>query len=438
GELRAGLRLAAERLDDIADRVVVEADLPARPAITWQPDPARGRLAALPPLARAEGEHALALVARVHEDLAGLLAVVHSLGDERDAGLPAAIAPPGGAAAAADALSWHEALKSSLALDSVVLRHALRVATVALASVVVIRALHLQRGYWASLTAILLLQPYLPATITRGLQRVGGTIAGGVLATLIAAVIHDPLGIAVIAILGAGVSASMLQLNYGLYALFLTPTFVLLAEVHARDSHLVELRITNTLLGAGLAVIGALVLWPVREQTQTADGLAGALDAAAGYLRAIFHAVTSHAPPHSTQIIAARRAAGRAFNHADLSLDRLVAEGPPPGVIEPRMAVITMTRRLAASLSAFGSARHVSDLGSGGPSLEAIATDAEAYLRAAATALRDRAAAPVYARHAALAEQLPALLAARVTRIDLQLSIIAEAVTRTLTAEATA
>src|SRR6185295_12651342 len=141
-----------------------------------------------------------------------------------------------------------DALRSSLSGDSAVARHALRVALVALLSVIVTRALGLQRGYWATLTAVLLLQPYLPATLTRGVQRVAGTIAGGMLATAIAALVHNPLGIAIVAIVFAGVCAAVIQLNYGLFALFLTPTFVLLAEVHAPDTHLVALRITNTLL----------------------------------------------------------------------------------------------------------------------------------------------------------------------------------------------
>ncbi|HET9620320.1 MAG TPA: FUSC family protein, partial [Kofleriaceae bacterium] len=451
--LRAGLEAAAARLDDIADRVVVEQPLPALPALAWNGSEARARLDGLSALARAEAEHALALIARIHDDVAAALSVVESLDDERDrtpsvsaahslsqplpvdlVALASAAPAPVPSVQVADSLPWNEALRASLALDSVVLRHALRVATVALAAVLVTRALDLQRGYWASLTAVLLLQPYLPATITRGLQRVGGTIAGGVIATVIAAIVHDPLGIAIISITLAGVSAAVIQLNYGLYALFLTPTFVLLAEVHARDGHLVQLRITNTLLGAGLAVIGALLLWPSRESTRTGDRLADALDAGAGYLHEVLAAAASHAPAHAPAELEARRAAGRAFNHADLSLDRLVAEGPPPKLLEPQMAVVTMIRRLTASLSAFASARTASDPDAATPVLGAIRRDAETFLHAAAAALRDDGAPapPAYQRHDALVGALPPLLAARVLRVDLQLSIIAEAVSRTL------
>jgi len=312
-----------------------------------------------------------------------------------------------------------------------VLRHAVRVALVVLAAMAATRALHLERAYWATLTAVLLLQPYLPATLTRGLQRVGGTILGGLIAAAITAIVRDPLGIAIAAIGFAAISAAVLQLNYGLYALFLTPTFVLLAEVHARDTHLVELRIVNTLLGAGLAVAGALLLWPTRESARAADRLADALDGAAGYLREVFRAVTAHAPARSAVVIEARRRAGRALNNADLSLDRLAAEGPPPEILESHMALATMTRRLAATLSAFGTARHVVDPGAAATELAAIGDDADRFLHAAAGALRSGSPPPAYQRHEAAAAALPELLAARINRIDLQLSIIADAATRT-------
>src|SRR6185295_2219073 len=92
------------------------------------------------------------------------------------------------------------------------------------------------------------------------------------------------------------------DLNYGLYALFLTPTFVLLAEVHARDTHLVEIRIANTLLGAGLAVAGALLMWPSRESTRTGDRLADALDGAAAYLHEVFATVATNAPARAASV----------------------------------------------------------------------------------------------------------------------------------------
>jgi uncharacterized membrane protein YccC len=210
----------------------------------------------------------------------------------------------------------------------------------------------------------------------------------------------------------------------------LTPTFILLAEVHARDTHLIELRIVNTLLGAGLALAGAVLLWPSRESTRTADRLADALDAAAGYAREVFGAVAGQAPARAAAVIAARRRAGRALNNADLSLDRLAAEGPPPEVLESHMTLATMTRRLAATLSAFATARHVAGPGAAAGALAATGAEVERSLRGVAEALRSSTPPPAYQRREAI-PGVPELLAARFARIDLQLAIIAEAAART-------
>jgi uncharacterized membrane protein YccC len=405
-------------------------------------------LAALDPLARAEVEQALSLIRRIHEDIAAIGGAVDSLASDGDPapGLALPAAPPPGDAgwsarwsarwSAGWSARWSarlDALRGSFDRDSAVLRHAVRVALVVLVTMAVTRALHLERAYWATLTAVLLLQPYLPATITRGLQRVGGTILGGLIAAAITAIVRDPLGIAIAAFGFAAISAAVIQLNYGLYALFLTPTFILLAEVHARDTHLIELRIVNTLLGAALAVAGAVLLWPSREVTRTGDRLADALEAAGSYAREVFAAVARHAPARAAGVIAARRRAGRALNNADLSLDRLAAEGPPAEVLESYMTLATMTRRLAATLSAFATARHVADPGETAGALAATGTEVERFLHGAAEALRSATPPPAYQRRDA-APGAPELLAARLARIDLQLAIIAEAAARTAAA----
>ncbi|HEX3481392.1 MAG TPA: FUSC family protein [Kofleriaceae bacterium] len=435
GDLRAGLTIAGARLDEIADRLTVEDALPPLPPLARQPSDAVDPRLALDPLARAEVDHARSLIRRIFEDVAVIGGVVDSLASDGDPA-PALASSAVAGSAAAGGSRWAariDALRGSLDRDSAVLRHAVRVALVALAAMAVTRALHLERAYWATLTAVLLLQPYLPATITRGLQRVGGTILGGLIAAAITTIVRDPLGIAIAAFGFAAISAAVLQLNYGLYALFLTPTFILLAEVHARDTHLVELRVINTLLGAGLAVIGAIALWPSRESARAGDRLADALDAAAGYAREVFGAVAGQAPPRAAAVIAARRRAGRALNNADLSLDRLAAEGPPPQVLESHMALATMTRRLAATLSAFATARHVADPGDAAGALAATGADVERSLRGLAEVVRGERSTPAppsYQRREP-PPGVPELLAARLARIDLQLAIIAEAAART-------
>ena len=83
----------------------------------------------------------------------------------------------------------------------------------------------------------------------------------------------------------SGVSVALLPLNYAAFSVFLTPTFVLLAEASAGDWHLAGLRIVNTVIGGVLALAGSRLLWPSPEAARLPAYLAGMMRAMAGLLR---------------------------------------------------------------------------------------------------------------------------------------------------------
>ena len=71
------------------------------------------------------------------------------------------------------------------------LRHALRVATLTAAAVWLAAALGLRREYWITITIVIILQPYTGATTQKALQRVAGTVLGGIITAGLASVFHD-------------------------------------------------------------------------------------------------------------------------------------------------------------------------------------------------------------------------------------------------------
>ncbi|MEP6573459.1 MAG: FUSC family membrane protein, partial [Gemmatimonadota bacterium] len=72
-------------------------------------------------------------------------------------------------------------VRAVLAPDSVVLRYALRMAIVVTVAVLLTGAIGLKRGYWVTITIVIILQPYTGATTIKALQRVAGTVLGGLL-----------------------------------------------------------------------------------------------------------------------------------------------------------------------------------------------------------------------------------------------------------------
>jgi len=236
-------------------------------------------------------------------------------------------------------------LRAALSADSAIARHAARLGISSAIAVIVTRALHLHRGYWITLTVLIVLQPYTPETVKKGLQRIAGTVAGGILASLVVYFIRDEYALLVLASLLAAASVAVLQLNYALYAFFLTPTFVLLAEVSAGDFQLAKLRTLDTLIGGAIAFVCARALWPTSEERRFPGEMATALRAGCELLES-----SVDVPMRTARFDGARRQFGIAINNAEASFQRLLAEaGSAPVAMEPRMTLLLFTRRFAGS-----------------------------------------------------------------------------------------
>ncbi len=419
--IRDSLENLAAALDELADRVQVEARQPPPVTPAWDSSIGDAVLATLDGALRGVTEHALVIVARAHETRRLLAELVDSLVDDEER-VPAPLA-------VLDARpSFLEQLRAIFDLDSDTLRHGLRVCAAALLASTLANGLQLRYGYWVTMTVYLLLQPNRAATTTRAIQRVAGTVGGAAVAAAVTWAVRDQLVLMVIIVALAGVGASMILLNGLLFALFLTPTFVLLAEVHTQDFTLVELRVANTAIGGLLALAAGRLLWPTREDARFREHMAAALDAAARYVGAVATAVASSQRLGSREILETRRRFGLALNNAELALERVVAERPPAGRLEPRMAMVSFTRRLGGAVNAFGTARAVVAFAPHASRISAFAGAVRARLDELAAAVR-AGTAPGTAPRLDTSTGEP-LIDARLTRIGLQLEILGEAATR--------
>jgi uncharacterized membrane protein YccC len=113
-----------------------------------------------------------------------------------------------------------DAVRANWTWESVMMRHALRMAVVAGVDVVLIQTLHVPHGFWLAMTSIIVLQPYGSGTLRRGVQRVGGTIAGGVLAALLAASVHSEGGIIAVITVTSVLTLATYAVDYGWYCFF--------------------------------------------------------------------------------------------------------------------------------------------------------------------------------------------------------------------------
>jgi uncharacterized membrane protein YccC len=213
--------------------------------------------------------------------------------------------------------------------SSLVLRHAARVSLVCGFDVCLIQERHVGHGYWLILTSMIVLQPHVSGTLRKGLQRVGGTVGGGILAALMALVLHSQLVTGVVLFPFAMLALALLPVNYAAYAFFVTPAFVLAFLHHTGEWQLAFLRIANTIAGAAIAIAAMTVLFPSYERERIASYLRASLVANRRYLETLIAQWSATEPktePDSRDLPLARRATGLALNDMEESLERILAE----------------------------------------------------------------------------------------------------------------
>jgi len=179
--------------------------------------------------------------------------------------------------------------------SSPVLRHAVRVAVVAAIGEVLGRVLPFQHGYWAPMTAVMVMRPDFSQTYARGVARLAGTVLGVVVATGIIR-LADPSSwvCAGLAVLSIGGAYLLMRTGYAAMSTCVTGYVVfLLAMGGEAHTSTVEDRVVLTLVG-GLLALAAYAVFPTWQTVRLPDRLAAYVEAGGRYAAA---AVDAYAQP---------------------------------------------------------------------------------------------------------------------------------------------
>ncbi len=327
--------------------------------------------------------------------------------------------------------------RSVLSQDSLIVRFALRVAVVTTLAVALTELLELKRGYWVTITVIVILQPYTGVTLTRAVQRVLGTVLGGLLAAGLGASFHDPRAILVIATVFVACCVALLPVNYAAFSVFLTPTFVLLAEASAGDWSLAGTRVMNTLLGGGLALGGARFLWPSPERNRFPTYAAAALKANGAYLSGVSEQYDDRGESAGEVMRRLRRAVGLATVNAEESLQRALTEAHgDKRALAPALTVLAYTRRFTASVAALAISRHSATEPMGAALAPFCLAVIEALEDISNALLEGRPPRTLPALAAAPDIRVSPVVAARVERLSRQVATLHDAVARIVSSDA--
>ncbi|SOD73839.1 uncharacterized membrane protein YccC [Jatrophihabitans sp. GAS493] len=250
-------------------------------------------------------------------------------------------------------------LRANLDVRSPALRYAVRLGVLVPLTDILTRVGGFDRGYWISLTILVVLRPDFGATFQRSLQRVIGTLIGLLLASII---VHYLLGdgVAPLVVL-VGLCFFGMRLagpnNMGLSSVCLSALVVALLSIAGIPAHTTVLdRAVATVIGGAIALLASL-LFPTWERSQVPDRLAELMGAYREYLQTMVD-------PRAT---AAQRSAVRsrsrlARSNAEASLDRARSEPvDSQGVREVGGAVLANSHRLVHALTAIDATRRARD-----------------------------------------------------------------------------
>ncbi len=155
------------------------------------------------------------------------------------------------------------------------LPYALRLTAVLAISTEIYRQLAFQSGYWIPMTALLVLRPGLADTASRAIARTAGTVAGAFLSSTFLVYVHpNTIGLAALVLLFTWLSYSVVNVNYGLFSVFLTSYIVFLLSLdHLPGATVAHRRVVCTALGGAIALTVRLVVIRHRSQ-QDRDSVA--------------------------------------------------------------------------------------------------------------------------------------------------------------------
>ncbi len=185
-------------------------------------------------------------------------------------------------------------LKNNLSLNSIIFRHSLRVALVCLIGYLISKILPFgHHSYWILMTILVIMKPSFSLTKQRNLERLTGTLIGGIIGACILIFIKDQTALFILLLIFMVASYSFERLNYVVSVLFTTPyILILFSFLGANNFNIAQERIVDTFAGCIIAFIASYFLFPSWEYHQAKNFMREVLIANYHYLLKVADTLT--------------------------------------------------------------------------------------------------------------------------------------------------
>jgi len=185
-------------------------------------------------------------------------------------------------------------LWNNLNLSSVAFRHSIRVSIACIVGYIITQVFSYGvHSYWILLTIAFIIKPAFSLTKQRNIERIIGTLAGGLVGVAILLLVKNTTVLFVIMVVFMIATYSFMRINYLAMVSFVTPYVLILFSFLGTEFRMVATeRIIDTLIGCAIAFSASYFLFPNWESEQLKNFMQGIVKANAGYLEKIIRAMS--------------------------------------------------------------------------------------------------------------------------------------------------
>lgn len=179
-------------------------------------------------------------------------------------------------------------LFDNLNYKSIYFRYALRVTIALLVGLILGYWMDLQKEYWVLLTIVVIMRPGYGLTRSRAMQRIIGSIIGGLIGIVILYFIHDSIVLIILGIISMILAYWYTSSDYKIGVTFMTLFIIIISGTLQNGGAInVVYKLVDTFAGALIALLATSYLWPSWESNSIKANLIASISSTIDYINQV-------------------------------------------------------------------------------------------------------------------------------------------------------